>query len=86
MTIAAAAAADKRSIASTFSIFLSGEFLAIQLIYGGKTIESLPRYKFPEGFSLSVNEKHFSNRMEAARFLDKIIVAYIKKKRENKSL
>ena len=52
---------DKRSITATFSITLLGQFLPIQLIYGGKTLQNLPRYQFPRIFSLSVNEKHFSN-------------------------
>ena len=30
--------------------------------------------------------KHFSNRVEATKFLDKIIVPYTKKERESKSL
>ena len=38
-------AADKRTITGTFSITLSGEFLPSQLIYGGKTKQSLPRYR-----------------------------------------
>ena len=42
---------DKRSITVTFSITLSGKFFAIQLIYGGKTSQSLPRYQFPRSFS-----------------------------------
>ena len=34
---------DKRTITATFVITLAGEFLPIQLIYGGKTLQSLPR-------------------------------------------
>ena len=50
---------DKRPITATFVITLAGEFLSIQLIYGGKTLQSLPRYQFPNSFSQSVNEKHY---------------------------
>ena len=60
--------ADKRMITGTFGITLHGEFLPIQLIYGGKTAQSLPRYKFPKDFSLSVNPKHFSNTTESLKF------------------
>ena len=56
---------DKRSIAATFSISFSGKFLPMQLIYGGKTTKSLPRFKFPNDFSLSVNKTHYSNEKEA---------------------
>ena len=49
-------------------------------------MQSLPRYKFLEGFSRSVNEKHFSSTVEAAKFLDEIIAPFVKRKRESKSL
>ena len=52
---------DKRSITTTFTITLDGKFLGMQLIYGGKTNQSLPRYQFPKEFSISVNKKHYSN-------------------------
>ena len=32
-------------------------------------MQSLPRYQFPAGFLLSVNEKHFSNSKESVKFL-----------------
>ena len=44
--------ADKRSITGTFIITLSGEFLPMQLIYGGKTVQGLPRFKYPDTFVL----------------------------------
>lgn len=77
---------DKRSITATFSVTLSGKFLPMQLIYGGKTLQSLPRYKFPEDFSLSVNRKHFSNTTESIKLLNEVIVPYVKKERELKGL
>ena len=77
---------DKRSITATFSVTLSGKFFPIQLIYGGKTSQSVLRYQFPQGFSLSVNEKHFSNTNEYIKLLNEIIVPYVKKERESKGL
>ena len=47
---------DKRMITATFSITLTGEFLPIQLIYGGKTKKSIPADSFPSDFVISVNE------------------------------
>ena len=67
---------DKRMISATFVITLAGEFLPIQLIYGGKTLQSLPRYRFPESFSLSVNEKHYSNTDESLKLFNEIIIPY----------
>ena len=55
---------DKRTITGTFGIYFTNKFLPIQLIYGGKTDQSLPRFKFPEGFSTSVNPTHYSNTEE----------------------
>lgn len=77
-----AGSADKRSITGTFSITLSGDFLNVQLIYGGKTNQSLPRYKFPDGFSLSVNEKHFSNSNESIKLLKEIIIPRMSRRKE----
>ena len=51
---------DKRSMTATFSIILDNKFLPIQLIYQGKTGQSLPKVKFPDDFPLSVNESHYS--------------------------
>ena len=73
-----AGSADKRNITGTFIITLSGKFLPMQLIYGGKTKESLPRFKFPESFSLSANPKHFSNKAESLKVIKEIILPYVK--------
>ena len=61
---------DKRAITATFGITLDNSFLPMQLIYGGKTTQSLPKFKFPSSFSLSVNEKHFSNTNESITLIE----------------
>ena len=58
----------------------------MQLIYGGKTSQSLPKFKFPESFALSANPKHFSNTTESLTLLNKIIIPYVKKERERLKL
>ena len=73
--------ADKRSITATFAEILDGSFLPFQLIYKGKTTQSLPKIDFPDGFSLSVNEKHFSNTQESIKFLKEIVIPFVDKKR-----
>ena len=73
---------DKRSIRGTFIITLSWKFLPIQLIYDGKTKQSLPRFKFPESFSLSANPKNFSNKAESLKVIKKIILTYVKNQRQ----
>ena len=54
----------------------------MQLIYGGKTQRSLPRVKLPDFFSLSANEKHFSNTQESLKLTDEIITPYVEEERE----
>ena len=68
---------DKRSITGTFIVTLDGQFLPMQLIYGGKTLKSLPNFEFPDSFSLSVNPKHFSNNQESIKVVTEIVVPYV---------
>ena len=72
---------DKRMITATFTITLDGQFLPMQLIYSGKTERSIPKAKFPRGFSLSANPKHFSNEKESIKLLEEIIIPYVKAER-----
>ena len=75
-SVSIAGSSDKRSITGTFTITLNGQFLLMQLIYGGKTKQSLPRFKFPDGFSLSCNPKHFRNALES-KLMNEIIIPYV---------
>ena len=77
---------DKRNITGTFAVTLAGHFLPMQLIYGGKTKKSLPKYKFPSAFSLSVNKTHYSNSDECIKFLEEIIVPYVVQTRKELNL
>ena len=40
----------KNTITATFGITYDNQFLQIQLIYGGRTLQSLPRFEFPKAF------------------------------------
>ena len=51
----------KPCINGTFAITTLGKLLPMHLTYKGKAVQSLPRFKFFQGFCLSANEKHFSN-------------------------
>ena len=81
--VAIAGSADKRSIRGTFVITLNGYFLPLQFIYGGKAEQSLPRYKFPHSFYLSVNPNHFSNTEESIKIIHEIVIPYVKRERED---
>ena len=74
--------AFKKPITATFGITFSLKFLPMQLIYGGKTQRSLPRMKFPNSFSLSANEKHFSNTQVSLKPIVEIITPYVENERE----
>ena len=81
-SVSIAGSCDKRCITGTFVITLEREFLHLQLIYDGKTKHSLPKYKFPESFSLSVNPKHFSNTEESIKIIEEIFLPYVEEERE----
>ena len=81
-SVSIAGSSDNCSITGTFTITLNGHFLPMQLIYGGKTKQSLPRFKFPDGFSLSCNPKHFSNAMESIKLINEIIIPYVHSQRK----
>ena len=76
----------KRCITETFAISLEGEFLPVHLIYAGKTVQSLPRYKFPKEFCLSVNPKHFPNSEESLKYFEEVILPYVKDQRSKLGL
>ena len=71
----------KKAITATFGITFSMNFLPMQLIYQGKTERSFPKVKFPDSFSLSANEKHFSNTQEPLKLIKEIIAPYVEKER-----
>ena len=69
---------DKRNITLTFVVTLAGDFLPLQIIYGGKTQRSHPRgFQFPSGFSISQNPQHWSNEEETLKLIDQVINPYI---------
>ena len=47
----------------------------MHIIYKGKTNPSLPRLNFLQKFSLSVNEKHYSNEKQSLKFLKDLIIS-----------
>ena len=77
--ISRAGATDKRAITITLCETLDGQILPFQLIYTGKTQRSLPSVKFPCGFFLSYNPKHWSNEDETLRLIEEVLVLYVEK-------
>lgn len=68
-------------ITTTFSITLSGDFLPIQLIYGGKTSKSIPAVTFPPDFIVTTNPKHHSNKKKLSSNPGKNIIPCVEKER-----
>ena len=65
---------DKRNITLTFVLSFTGEFLPIQITYGGKTDRNQPRgVEFPKGFNVTQNPRHWSNEEETIKFIKHII-------------
>ena len=81
-SVSTAGLSDKCSITGTFTITLNSHFLLMQLIYRGETKQGLPRFKFPDGFSLSCNPKHFSNAMGSIKLINEVIIPYVQGQRK----
>ena len=74
-----------KDITGTFAITLTGKFLPMQLIYKGKTKRSLPKFKFPNSFSVTFTENHWLNTDKSVEFFEEIIFPYLDKvKKENR--
>lgn len=79
---------DKCRITVTLAETLSGQIPQFPVIYTGKTSHSLPHVKFPAGFCLSYNEKHWSNKAKTMALVpvNKIIYPYVTKFKEELGL
>ena len=70
-----------------YHLNISWRVLPLQIIYGGKTDRCHPKdVRFPSGFCISHNEKHWSNEEETIKLIDMVIVPYIVRKRSELNL
>ena len=58
--VAFAFSTDKPTITLNITVSLGGKMLPLEKIYGWKTTQSSIKIKYLKGFSLIVNEKHYS--------------------------
>ena len=65
---------------------LTGEILPFKVIYQGKTERCLPKDKYPDGFLVSFNEKHWSNEIETLRLLDELLHPHIEQVKVEQNL
>ena len=77
-----AGSTDKRSITLTLTVTLDGKILPFQIIYRGKTDQSLPKITFLAKFSTSVNKKHCSNTEEVIKHLQEIVIPCVNEERK----
>ena len=76
----------KRQITTVLAGFLAGDFLPPQLIYKGTTPRCLPMTEFPKEWDVTYNAKHWSNEITMLQHIDKILLPYICKKKEDLKL
>ena len=77
---------DKRQITAVFGGSISGYLLPIQLIYQGKITRCLPQVEFPSDWHISYSENHWCNEKTMTDYINKIILPYVKSKREELKL
>ena len=77
---------DKRQITAVFAGTMSGKFLPPQLIYAGKTPRCLPSVEFPEDWDITFTPNHWANEATTERYIQKILLPYIEKKKAELSL
>ena len=77
---------DKRQITAVFGCTMAGDFLSPQLIYQGKTNKCLPSVAFPSNWNITFSENHWSNESTMVDYIGKILLPYIKRKREELAL
>ena len=73
---------DKRQITAVFCGSMIGDFLPLQLIYGGKTNRCHPKFQFPLDWDITHSKKHWSNEDTMICYFENILVPYIRKTRE----
>ena len=73
---------DKRQITAVLAASMTGDCLAPQLIFGGKTERCHPRVSFPEGWDIWHSDIHWSNEDTMQHYIERIIIPFITWKRE----
>ncbi len=68
---------DKRQITAVFCASLYGDFLPIQLIYGGKTSRCHPPFAFPNDWLISHSPNHWSNEDTMIAYIKYVINPYV---------
>ena len=78
---------DKRQITCVLACTLSGHYLPVQLIYQGMTSRCHPcEVCFPGNWHITQTPNHWANEDTTIDYVNKIIIPYVNKTRENLNL
>ena len=78
-TAPVAGSTDKRMITW---YYLKSDFMAMQIIFGGKTRKSILRVSFPSSFCICANEKHYSSVAKSLKLFNEVIIPYVQKEKK----
>ena len=73
---------DKREITVVLAVILAGEYPPPQTLYQDKTERCHPAMEFPPEWDVWHTKTHWSNEATMTRYADKILLLFVKKKRE----
>ena len=77
---------NKQQITAVFATSLAGDFLPPQRIYKGNTVRCLPTISFPHDSHITHSENHWSNERTMIAYIERILLPYITKIREELKL
>lgn len=80
--VEAVGVSDKRQITAVFGCTILGDFLPMQLIYKGKTSACHPTIPFPADWCITHTANHWSNEDTMLQYIEKIVIPYTSKKKE----
>ena len=77
---------NKREITVPLSVAASGNMLAPQVIYQGKTEGCHAKVTFPEDWNVTHSETHWSTESTTLEYIDKVLVPYVTHTRQKLEL
>ena len=77
---------DKRQLTTVLAATAGGEYLPPQLLYKGKTAKCHPSVIFPDGWDVWHTDNYWSNEETMKRYIEKIILPFVSKKRKTLKL
>lgn len=77
---------DKRQVTLLLAITKSGAVLPPQVIYAGLTDNCHPKFSFPDSWDIYHTPSHWSTEESMIRYIEKVIVPYVKHIRDEEDL